>query len=151
MDISLSVPLDSGYLRRQCPACRRQFKWNSQAMDVLGGQDEAPAVCHCPYCGHAAATDAWATEQQVEYAASQATEMAARAVSDAFEDALSGGDGTIQFRASGQLTKPHFPPLAEPSDMQVVEPPCHPDQTIKVADDWVGVLHCLLCGAQFSI
>jgi hypothetical protein len=40
--------------------------------------------------------------------------------------------------------------LAEPDDMLIVQPPCHPWEPIKVPEQYEGQLHCLLCGAPFA-
>jgi hypothetical protein len=37
VDLSVSMPLDEGFLRRECRGCSRQFKW------FHGSTDERPA------------------------------------------------------------------------------------------------------------
>jgi hypothetical protein len=35
--------------------------------------------------------------------------------------------------------------------MIAVEPPCHPDEPIKVSEEWDKELHCLVCGKIFVL
>jgi hypothetical protein len=42
-------------------------------------------------------------------------------------------------------------PLLEPDDMIAVEPPCHPEEPIKVGEQWGEELHCLICGRIFVL
>lgn len=73
MIFRLPVDLD-GFVRRQCPGCRREFKTPPSPQDgasmlrVLTGalthvnEDEIrpdPPVRACPYCGHMAPGEAW--------------------------------------------------------------------------------------------
>ena len=41
--------------------------------------------------------------------------------------------------------------LHEPADMILVEPPCHPWEPLKIAEDWREPIHCLLCGEAFRL
>lgn len=41
-------------------------------------------------------------------------------------------------------------PLHEPDDMVIVEPPCHPEEPVKVPDDAQAPFHCLDCGTPFA-
>lgn len=40
--------------------------------------------------------------------------------------------------------------LHEPDDMVIVEPPCHPNEPLKVSDAAAQRLHCLVCGERFD-
>lgn len=42
-------------------------------------------------------------------------------------------------------------PLTEPADMTIVLSPCHPWEPIKIMEDWDKVIHCLVCGNEFSV
>ena len=56
------------------------------------------------------------------------------------------------FSIEGTITQPEPPALLhEPSDMVIVQSPCHPWEPIKVHEDWRGPLFCLVCGDQFGI
>lgn len=41
-------------------------------------------------------------------------------------------------------------PLVEPDDMLIVEPPCHPNEPVKVPEFATASLHCLICGSRFA-
>lgn len=41
--------------------------------------------------------------------------------------------------------------LQEPEDMEIVEPPCHPWEPMKVIEVWSEPLHCLVCGETFVL
>lgn len=43
------------------------------------------------------------------------------------------------------------PPMVEPNDMQIIAPPCHPFEPVKVPDGDQGPFHCLLCGDKFAV
>lgn len=54
-------------------------------------------------------------------------------------------------RASSDLgDMPVSEPLHEPDDMVIVEPPCHPEEPVKVPDDAQAPFHCLDCGTPFA-
>lgn len=42
-------------------------------------------------------------------------------------------------------------PIVEPEDMTMVTSPCHPWEPIKIPEDHVGAVHCLVCGDPFAI
>jgi hypothetical protein len=68
--ISVSIKPDKeGYLGRECPNedCEKYFKVTP------GTGTSGDSVCHCPYCGHQAAPQMFATRQQIKYARSVAT------------------------------------------------------------------------------
>ena len=37
-------------------------------------------------------------------------------------------------------------PLTEADDMKRIEFECHPDEPVKVLEDWDEPVHCLVCG-----
>lgn len=41
--------------------------------------------------------------------------------------------------------------LVEPNDMQIIAPPCHPYEPVKVPDSLAGPFHCLICGQKFAV
>jgi hypothetical protein len=43
------------------------------------------------------------------------------------------------------------PPLIDPNDMMMVASPCHSREPLKVSEEWVGTLHCLVCGREFVL
>lgn len=76
----VTLPVDSqGYVRRECPHCRRQFKVRGGPCDgatvqrylgrhlLFENHDEIArddAIAHCVYCGKDAPSDEWCTPQQ---------------------------------------------------------------------------------------
>lgn len=148
--IPVSIPLDTdGYLRRECPNCERQFKWFADDDDNLDA--EVADQFFCPLCGLAAGPDEWWTPEQIEYAQGAAAPELDRMVQDSLEEAFKGVKG-ISFEADRNFTLgiPTPDALADDDDMIAVEPPCHPNEPIKVPEDAVSRLHCLICGAAFA-
>jgi Zn ribbon nucleic-acid-binding protein len=151
--MSISLPLDDGFLRRECPSCGRQFKWHHGPTDDRPEDAVDTDVYFCPYCGYSAPIDQWWTSDQVEYIEQIGLGEATRAVGDMFEDLerQTRSNSMIQFKAtSGDAPEPPDM-MHEPSDMMVVESPCHPWEPIKAGDDWDDPLHCLICGEEFAI
>jgi len=148
--IPVSIPLDSdGFLRRECPTCEGQFKWFSHAE---GDPDAEPVDQYfCPLCGVAAGPGRWWTSQQRDYAQGVAGPEIDRLVEDAVDDAFKGIKGlTYKPDRSFTLGIPTPEPLSEPDDMVIVEPPCHPNEPIKVPAEATARVRCLVCGSPFT-
>lgn len=148
--ISISLPLDSdGFLRRQCPNCEREFKWFSHQE----GDPTAEQVTQyfCPLCGAPADADEWATRAQTEFALGAAGPHLDQWVSDSLAQALKGIKG-LRYKPNQDFTLdlPDSEPLHEPDDMIIVEPPCHPNEPLKVPEEATALVHCLVCRAPFS-
>jgi hypothetical protein len=139
-ELTLSLPLDDdGFLRRECPHCEREFKWwPSDESD-----EPADGGYFCPYCGRQADGDAWWTKAQLE--AAEAT--VAREVVDPGLDKL--GESVRGLISARFERGPRRSPvkLTEPNDMRRVDFACHPNEPVKVADEWNRSVHCLLCGS----
>lgn len=152
ISVPMSLPLDSdGFLRRECPTCERQFKWFSHSD---GDQDaEYTDQYFCPLCGAPADVATWWTPDQLSYAEATIAPEIERGIQDALKEAFRGLDG-IRFEpgdGSG-VEAPALGVLIELDDMVIVEPPCHPNEPIKVPDDDVNhPLHCLVCGLTFAV
>jgi hypothetical protein len=151
MDISLSLPLDQGFLRRECPHCKRQFKWHHGPTGARSENAVDPAVYYCPYCGGTAPIDEWWTKEQIEYAQRLALGKSMRLFNEGFKEIERHvQSGMIQIKH--QETDPEPPlPVYEPEDMVIVLAPCHPWEPIKIDETWAQPLHCLICGAEFAI
>jgi hypothetical protein len=150
LSMPVNLPLDSdGFLRRECPTCERQFKRFSGDED--SGEAGSVEQYFCPLCGVPAAVSAWSTTEQLEYAKGVAAPEIDRLVRDSIADAFKGIKG-VSFKASGDfsLGLDIPPPLTEPDDMVIVEPPCHPNDPVKVPEGSLGSLHCLICGDDFA-
>ncbi len=153
MDLSMNLPLDEGFLRRQCPNCEREFKWHHGPTEGRPDDYADPDVYWCPYCGETAPGDHWWTEVQLEHAQETLAGPAMRMVADELGDAFKGtSGGSISFSVSTDDDEPEPPAaLHEPTDMMIVEPPCHPWEPIKIDESWTSPIHCLLCGAPFAV
>jgi hypothetical protein len=53
----------------------------------------------------------------------------------------------------GVDTRPTSPPPPgfEPEDMVAIEPPCHPQEPVKVPEGSQGPYHCLVCRTAFAL
>lgn len=146
LEMTLSLDSDE-FLRRCCPACDREFKWRHTP------SGEAPPYevdeYHCPYCGRSA-TEFW-TAAQVEYmkalAYNEVVEPSLRKIEDSMRSMGRRGGGLLRVTINRATPPPPVRP-AERDDMRRVEAPCHPEEPIKVLDDWTGPVHCLVCGAD---
>jgi hypothetical protein len=98
--------------------------------------------------------DQWFTDEQVDYiqalASIEAMRLVARELKPSVDRLNRSGSGFVSMDLRVPQTAPPTP-LFEPDDMVAVEPPCHPDEPIKVAEGWVGELHCLVCGDPFIV
>lgn len=152
--IQMALPLDSdGFLRRECPSCKRQFKWfPSRSQDSESAEPIAETVAYyCPYCWEQAAPEVWWTTEQVEFASQIAMaevmgpslRRLTRSVSQ-----LNRSGGLLRARLkSPSISRPES--LVEPDDMVRVDFPCHPEEPLKVDEAWEGEVACLVCGIHY--
>jgi len=147
VEIPVSLPLDSdGYLRRECPTCEREFKAKAGGDDDEAATPSDPEGIFCPYCGVQATLDSWWTQAQLEHATGVAQEQVVQPMMDDFAKSmkkLGGGFLSVDVK---QTRPPEAPALSEADDMRMVEFSCHPEEPIKVLDDWTKAMHCLVCG-----
>ena len=148
--VPVSLPLDNdGFLRRECPTCEQEFKWFSHAE----GDDDAEPVSQyfCPLCGVAAGLDSWWTPAQLEYGFGSASGALDQAMQDALADAFKGIEG-MKFEPNSSFSLDIETPdsIIEPDDMIIVEPPCHPNEPLKVPEISTERVFCLICGARFA-
>jgi endogenous inhibitor of DNA gyrase (YacG/DUF329 family) len=151
----MELPLDSeGYLRRQCPKCERVFKWHSDSDQGGSGESEQPDAYFCPYCGEPSPIDQWYTDEQVDYiqalAAIEAMRIVERELKPSVDRLNQTGGGFVSMELKLPTAVPPSP-LFEPDDMVAVEPPCHPEEPVKLMEGWEGELYCLICGEGFII
>jgi hypothetical protein len=136
-EISISLPLDSdGFMRRECPACGRELKWKPAADGALPYPVPA-AGFHCPYCREQAALDAWWTPAQLEVVNARAFDEVLAPEVDRVGGSAAEVTGPVPYTP---------PPLVERDDLRRVDFSCHPEEPVKVLDDWLGHVHCLICG-----
>jgi len=149
-NIPVTLPVDKdGFLRRECPSCKRQFKW----LPTEGGTSEQPqSQYYCPYCRKSAAIAGWWTREQRQYMKQLA---AAKIIGPELEKSIKAWKRSNQPRSpvqfEGKYKAPSKPlPLHEPDDMRKVEPPCHPNEPLKIRENWNKPTFCLICGKSFS-
>lgn len=146
---SIEVPLDDdGFIRRECPHCEYEFKWHSGPTDDRPRGEIDPSVYFCPLCGESALPDQWWTQAQVEFQEQFIMSHVHEEVEHGFKDAFRGMKGWTY--KPGRNDEPTPDSLTEPNDMLIVLPPCHPWEPLKIPEDHLGPVHCLICGQQFA-
>lgn len=148
ISIPMSLPLDGdGFLRRECPTCERQFK-------CLVSQDNAdatpapPGGYFCPYCAVQAPADSWWTKAQLEAGKAVLHRKVIAPELEKFRrniDQINRGSGLLNISARIEGDEPEELSLGETDDMRRIVFGCHPDDPIKVLDDWERPVHCLIC------
>ncbi len=152
METSITLPLDEGFLRRQCPSCDREFKWHQGPTDDRPSDFADPAMYHCPYCGLTALVDECQTAEQIEFIQAMVTGPVTREVADEVDEMARRYSGDFIKISVTHDPEPEPPaPLVEPHDMGVVTSPCHPWEPIKITEDWTEAVHCLICGERFAV
>lgn len=150
MEIEMTLPLDNdGFMRRECPNCEREFKWHQGPSDDTPADFVDPPTITCPLCGKSAAPDAWWTKEQLEYA----ERVAVGPMMEEMLGELSSefrSNKFVQFEVSSEESE-QPDPLVEPDDMVVIEPPCHPWERVKVAEDAASPFYCIVCGDNYAV
>ena len=157
-NVTIQLPTDNGFLRRECPSCKRQFKWYTEPTEDRPEQYVDPSSYFCPYCGASASSDSWHTPRQFEHAESHALAHVESEASKQLERTVRNFNRKSQstsglFNVSMKLERGRQIrklTMQEPSDMNQVQSPCHPWEPIKITEDWVGEIHCLFCGSAFA-
>lgn len=149
--VPVTLPRDvDGFLRRECPTCEQEFKWYAH---VEGDADaERVDQYFCPRCGRPAGLDSWWTPAQLAHAQGAAGPALDQYVQDSLKDAFSGIKG-VRLEPGNNFTFgiPTPDPLIEPDDMVIAEPPCHPNEPVKVPDEATSRVYCLICGTPFAV
>ncbi|MFA4929100.1 MAG: hypothetical protein WC558_11325 [Patulibacter sp.] len=139
-DTQMRLPLDNGFLRRECPTCEREFKWLSSKGDAVQAPSEGYA---CPYCNVRASSDHWWTQSQLDHA----RQVAMNEILHPELKKLEQHSQSRSFSLDITISDPQpLSALNEPSDMRRVNFSCHPGEPVKVLDSWSGPVHCLICG-----
>jgi hypothetical protein len=147
MEMSVSAPLDEdAFLRRECPTCEREFKW----FPTQNGDPPSPGGYYCPYCGVQAQPDAWLTKAQVDMVQNKVMrEVVGPAMQDfgrSFGRIAKSSGGLVRAELKGPEIPPEADPLTEQDDMRRIDFACHPEEPLKVLDNWSGPVYCLICG-----
>lgn len=147
IEVSLTVD-DDGFITRECPNCHRNFKWH--VSDEGSGSGPVDHY-HCPLCGELADADDWWTADQREYLLGLAGPQLDQAMLAAAEDAFRGARG-VEFKANRDFSLgiPTISPPSERDGMVIVEPPCHPEEPLKVPESATTRVYCVICGEPFA-
>ncbi len=151
MELNIEMPLDDdGYLDRECPSCERRFRWHDGPISDSPVDAPEAEEFHCPYCGQPAATDQWWTREQVETL--QQTALAA-AIPEITRELGEANDSTSFLTAEVHADPILQPPPLFVDDAQTVTvtSPCHPYEPVKLLNEWIDPLHCLVCGAPYRV
>jgi hypothetical protein len=141
---SVSMPLDSdGFLRRECPHCSREFKWHHGESDEESAVE--PAGYHCPYC-NGQSVDGWWTVAQLAAIEDETRYYAESQIHEMFKGMERQSNEFVKIKAGAAPGRPNRPPLTEPDDMRQVDFACHPNEPVKVLENWSEPVHCLVCG-----
>lgn len=146
IEFSIAMPLDEdGFLRRECPTCEREFKWLAAQDDADKNESSSPDEVRCPYCNTPSDSDSWHTPAQLEYASSVAASEVMDPMLKEFVEGFEPNDFiSVSYEPGERLSEPP----AEPNDMKRIEFACHPDEPVKIAEDWGKDVHCLICGSK---
>jgi hypothetical protein len=145
--LPISVPLDRGFLLRHCGICGREFKRLGDRAKETGEKTNLV----CPYCYQSARRDDWWTAEQRAYFQNVAYEKIIAPKLRELQRSLKGMDGGLLGLSFDVTGIEHAPALApeEVADMARVELPCHPDEPLRVADDWEFDVACVVCGTRY--
>ena len=131
-------------MRRECPTCEREFKWRI-AEEGEESAEVGESGYFCPYCAVPADQGEFFTKAQWELVQTKAMS----GLADQFGESLSGLErhsGPIEISVTHTPAPEPQPLPDEPDDMRRVDPSCHPQEPIKVPEEWTGSIHCLICG-----
>jgi hypothetical protein len=166
IELNISFPLESsGFFRRECPFCCREFKillkqneLNSLSEESLRsfmlekneGTSENQLESNdffCPYCGQAAKNDKWWTKEQAAYIHVYMNNIISGLINDHFIKPLKSdfsSSKNIKFEGKEmELKEPWISP--ESNDMIESDLPCC-QRRIKVDEKWAGDVFCFFCG-----
>jgi hypothetical protein len=173
-DVELIVPfpLDyEGFLRRECPLCRREFKvlltkeeLNALAQERLDSfmiepekedeteeSDSGSSDHYCPYCGQSASKDSWWTQEQLEYSKIFAKNIMARIINEHLIRPLERNfghqsSGLISIKFTGHEMQEEDPWISpETNDMENYDLPCC-GRKIKIEPGNLNRVYCYFCG-----
>jgi hypothetical protein len=176
-DASIRVyfPLDDGFLRRECPYCRKECKIQLLEQEIRDlaskleesylveeSQDREPQTAEepeemrtCPYCGQQADGGSWWTQKQLAHAMAHVENLVAEMVNEHFirplkRDLKRQTSGPVSVRFEGQELKKKSTWMSpEGADMAVFDLPCC-GRRMKIDPGWDGTVHCFFCGFPYS-
>ncbi|MDO8885968.1 hypothetical protein [Candidatus Oleimmundimicrobium sp.] len=173
-DIEMNLPFpldDNGYFRRECPFCCKEFKVllekeeltdlaqkgldsfmvETQEATNLDEDEHSEVEFTCPYCGQAAVSGNWWTQEQLAYISVVTKNIMAKIVNENLIRPLKRtsrkyGSGMISVQFEGKEMEQQEPWISpEVNDMKVYDLPCC-QRKIKVEDGWASRVFCFFCG-----
>ncbi len=153
MHIEFPISKDEdGFIWRQCPACEIKFKWHDGP--VHGHEDDAAmAAYYCPICGHSAAPSEWFTCEQIGAAENAAMPKLQQQLTDELSQigrrrrkSLVQIDWNIDIPETGTTQLE-----SHDDDFEIVVPPCHTHEPVKVPVGENRDFHCLACGSPYRV
>lgn len=147
VSVEVGFPLDSsGFLRRECPYCKREFKIHQDDFP------RQPDEIYCPCCGQTASPQEFYTEEQIDYMRATLVKTVVGPELDRFTRDLQN----IGRRSGGlvSMTATHNPApepsiLPDEDDLYKMEFGCC-NLRVKVESP-DGAYHCLFCGSVNSV
>jgi uncharacterized Zn-finger protein len=140
--IARQIPLDDdGYLRRECPSCEREFKRGTRRSST--SRDSANDWLFCPYCGRQAQASRWLTKSQVKFTKNLVANHVEQRKSHVGFKSLN----LLAFRTQSDVAHAG---MSEPNDMARVDMVCHPRESIKISEEWIGNVRCPRCGTAHT-
>jgi uncharacterized Zn-finger protein len=154
VEFEVSFPLDDdGFLRRECPHCRREFKLlaaddDPEPLDAATEGDKETGV-FCPYCAQQSYRSELLTRGQRRVVDAAVLNQIVNPELGNLSEALSGLEAASSGLISGHLERSPetSATLTERNDMERVWFTCHGNDPVKVEDGWDRALHCSVCGA----
>jgi hypothetical protein len=159
--LEVSFPLDDdGFLRRECPHCRREFKLrvaddggsDPPLSDPTNSEDASDELtdAFCPYRAHQSDQSELLTRGQRRVVEAAVLDQVVNPELGGLSDALAGIEAASGGLISASLERSHQPSadLTERNDMMRVDFTCHADDPVKVEDGWHGAVHCSICGKR---
>lgn len=146
--LNVSLPLDSeGFLRRECPYCKRHFK-----VIIESSEEEDGSELFCPYCGQSADTSSFWTEDQVRYVKEIAGQKVVQPMLEKFAENMEKMSKKSDFiKFEFERPKAKRPVIApEADDMIKVKPGCCLEE-IKIEEDWRDNVYCVVCGNIYEM
>lgn len=130
MELAVPIPLDpDGFLRRECPSCHRAFKW----LPRENSEPTHDGLYGCPYCR--SREEDFMTAAQIEYLTWVAGQEAMR---------------EIEQHGFKVESDPPPPLPIDSGDMERIDLRCHPDEPVKVYEEWIDTqaVYCIVCGEE---
>ena len=131
-----------GYLRRECPSCEREFK--RIVAGSTANKESASNWFFCPYCGFEAQASRWLTKAQVACTKNIVANHAEQRTSHV-------GFKSLNFAAMRDRSDVAHETMTESNDMAVVHMTCHPNESIKIYEKWIGTVRCPVCAVPHTL